>query len=183
MTAGTVATDLTVIKVGRLPGAGCVTVIAGVAAGDVVAVFSFRRTAVVAGETTANNVTVIDANDRFPACVAVAILADVAGVDVPGILAGGRRAIMTAGTTGAYLAVVKIGRLPGIGCMTAFTVITTGDVVAVFAFRDAAVVAGGTAANDVGVIDADDRFPEAVTMAVLTDIAGSYVRTCLAGCG
>ena len=73
------------IEDGRFPASGSVTVVAGITAGDMVAVFTLRDAAIVARETAANNIGVIDTDDRLPASVAVTVFTLVTCVDVSGI--------------------------------------------------------------------------------------------------
>ena len=160
------------VEDGRLPASGSVAVVAGITAGDMVTVFTLCNAAVVAGETAANNIGVVDADNRFPARIPVTVFTLGIGADMPGVFTRGSRSIMAAGAIARDLAMVKVGRFPGIGCMAIVTGIAAGDVVAVFTLRDAAVVARRTATDDIDVIDANDRLPAGVTVAVFALIGG-----------
>jgi hypothetical protein len=67
--------DIGMIKGGSLPYAGGMTVIAGVAAGDVIGCFAGSRYAVVTAEAGATNGIVVHARKWFPELICVTFFA------------------------------------------------------------------------------------------------------------
>jgi len=99
-----------VVEVRRQPGDGAVTVIAGVAAGNVCLVFAACGGAVMTGAASSQYLGVIDGHHRGPEIRGVAIFADVRRLNVRSILAGRLRAVMAAYAIAGDVQVVKICR-------------------------------------------------------------------------
>ena len=67
------------VEIRRNPATGGVTIGTNVAAGDMCGVFTGCRGAVMAAETGADHIVVVDPDDRNPGGVAMAILAQIVG--------------------------------------------------------------------------------------------------------
>ena len=83
------------------------TIVAGVAGREMVQCLASRRCSVVAGRTAANNIGVINTDDRCPASAAVTVFTQGVGLNVCRVLAGRRGAVMTAGATAGDAVVVE----------------------------------------------------------------------------
>jgi len=79
MTADTIPGYIAVIKCCSGPAAGVMTVIAGIAAGDMVGRFARGCGAVVTGCTTAQHITVVHPRHRRPTAGPVTILTGIGG--------------------------------------------------------------------------------------------------------
>ena len=87
-------------------------VVAVVAAGNVGRVLACGGVAVMAGETGAKDLRVIDHVGRHKRHVVVAVLADIGGIDMRRMLARRIGAVMAADAVGGDVGVVKVGRDP-----------------------------------------------------------------------
>jgi len=110
-----VTRDVGVVEVGRQPARRRMTVIAGVAAGDVSRLFARRGDTVMTGAAAAQNLCVIDGKRGRPNVRCVAVLANIAGLYVCRGLAGGLRAVVAAHTIASDVDVVEVSRQPGNG--------------------------------------------------------------------
>ena len=72
---------------------------------------------------------------------------------------------MAAGATTTDFAVVEVGRFPGVGGMATFAVIAAVDMIFMFTFGDAAIVAGGAGPYNLAMINAGSGCPACVSMA------------------
>ena len=100
-----------------------------------------------------------------------------------GILAGGFSAIVAADAVSRNPAVVEHRTGPVVGGVAVVTGVVTGDVGGVLAGGGAAVVAGRTGPDDIGVVDADHGYPAGVAVAVFAQAVGLDVLRVLAGGG
>ena len=82
VTTEAVTRESRVINVRRNPAGGRVAVIAVVAARNVRRVFARRNRAVMAGQTGADNLGVVNRNRRLKECGAMAIFTDIGGENV-----------------------------------------------------------------------------------------------------
>ena len=157
------------------------TVVAGVAAGNVGGVLAGRRDAVVAGTAAADDLRVIDGVGRCPDVAVVAILADIARLYMCLGLAGCFDAVVAAEAVADDANMVERGRTPGVGGVAVVTGIAAVDVRRVFARCRDAVVAGTAAANHLRVVDRKHRREHVGVVAVFANFAGLYMRRVLAG--
>ena len=93
----------------------------------------------------------IDADYRTPSGCTMTVVTQIIGADVIGILAGGGRAIVATDAVGG-IAMVKVGRRPGIGGVAVIAAVATGDVPGMFARGDGSVMTGGTCAGHAGMV-------------------------------
>ena len=110
MTAHTVACDVDVIEVRRYPAHGAVTIVAGVATGNVCQVFANGDDAIMAGAASPNDLAVIDHHYRRKDISRVTVFANIGCLDVRRIFSGGVRAVMAANTIASNVDVVEIRR-------------------------------------------------------------------------
>ena len=140
--ADAVVGDVHMVKVRRRPGVSRVAVITVVATGKVRRVLAFCRHAIVAGETGANHLRMVDHVGRRKRRNVMTIFADVCGVDVSRVLANGIGAVMAAETIAGDAGMVEIGWRPGDSCVAIVTGITAGDVRCMLTCRGSSVVTG-----------------------------------------
>ena len=144
--------DFDIIIIGRTVGGYYqwlivgVTIITGVATGNMVCRLADSRRPIMTAETRANHICMIDPDNRNPAGIAVTVLAQVIGLDMLGILAGSGGAVMAAGTV-AGIGVIEVGRRPCAGTMAVIAGIDAGKVLSMLAGCRGAVVTGEAAAR------------------------------------
>lgn len=110
VTTHAVAHDVYVIKVRRQPARGAMTIVTGVAAGDVALVLADGNDAVVARTTAAKYLRVIDGHHGCEYVGSVAIFADIGCLDVCRALAGSIGAVVAAHTVTGDINVIEIRR-------------------------------------------------------------------------
>ena len=151
------------------------TVVTGIAARDVVLVFPGGRNAVMTGTAGADDLRVVDRNDRCEHIGCVAVLADVSRLDVRLVLAGCFGAVMAADAVVGDIRMIEIRRQPGGRRMTVVTGVVALDMCRVLAGGAAAVMTGAAGADDLRVVDRKDRCKDIGCVAVLTNIGSEYV--------
>jgi len=179
--ADTVTGNVDVIEICRQP-AGCgVTVVAGVATGNVGGVLAGRRDAIVTGSAGTGHLGVVDGVHRRKSIGIVAVLADVGRCYVRCVLAGRIDAVVTARTIARDIDVVEVGRYPACRRMTVVTIVTAVQVSWIFPGGRSAVMTRAAGANDLRVIYGKYGRENIGRMAVLTNIAGLNVGRVLSG--
>ncbi|VAW77569.1 hypothetical protein MNBD_GAMMA13-1817 [hydrothermal vent metagenome] len=168
------------VEYGRGPAVGGMTIVTGIAAGNMIRRFAQRNAAVVAGETAAEYGGMIHLGHRRPAGWTVTVLTQIVGLDVRAVFARRRGAVMTTGTVTADGTVIERRRGPTVGGMTIVTGIAAGNMIRRFAQRNAAVVAGETAAEYGRMVHFGHRRPAGRTVTVFTQIVGLDVRAVFA---
>ncbi len=152
------------------PDIRCVAVLADVAGLDVGQVLASGLGAVVAAETIAGDVDVIEVC-RHPACRGVAVVAVGATGDMRGVLAGCGEAVVTGAAGTQYLRVIdSIGWCPDVAVMAVFADVAGLDVCDVLTRSLHAVVAADAIADDADVVKSR-RAPGIRCVAVITGIA------------
>jgi hypothetical protein len=141
-----------------------------------------RCSPVVTAIADTDDIGMIDPDHRYPGGIAMAILADIGGVDMAAVLTRCRGAVMAAETVVGDAAVVEVGRYPATGGVAQITGVVARHVVRRLTGRGGAVVAAVTAADDIGVVDPDHRYPGGVAMTILTHIGGLDMRRILTDC-
>lgn len=116
-------------------------VVAVVTAFDVRDAFSFGNNAIMAIAAIAQNLGVIDGQDRRENSRAMAVFTNVGRLDMRCILAGRKRSVMTANAVAGIGGVIESCRQPASARMAIIAGIATGDVRGVFSGGDDAVVA------------------------------------------
>ena len=172
MTAGAIGRGAGVIEIRRHPGVCRMADLAIVAALNVSRVLAGCCAAVVAAETGADHIVVVDLGHRHPGGVAVAVFAHIGTHDMCCALACSRCAVMTDRTVVRGTGVIEIGRYPASAGVAGLAVVTARNVRGVFTGRRGAVMAAETGADHVVVVDPDDRNPGGVAMAILAQIVG-----------
>ena len=157
------------------------TIVAGVATGDVRGVLARGGLTIVAGGARANDLRVINSEHGYPDVRRVAILANITRLYVCQGLAGRIRAVMAAGAISHDVDVIEIRRQPARRRMAIVAAITAVDMVQVLAYCDDTVVAGSAGTNYLRVIDRVNRIPDIRRMAIFADVAGLNVCLILAG--
>ena len=153
------------------------TVLRGI---EVARILSRGCCAVVARRTGAQNLVVIHGRDRCPDRRGVAILADVGCLDVRQSLTDGIHAVVATNTVIHDVDVVEVGGQPRDCRVAVIAVIAAGYVRRVFAGRYYAVVTGAAGANDLGMVDGVNRYPDVRRMTVLANIGRLDMRQVLA---
>ena len=149
----------------------CRTEVPGISAG--------RDGAVVAGCARSKHLVVVHRRHRGPYVSAVAVLADIGRLHVRGVLARRIGAVVTAETVVRDIDMVKVRRRPRNSCMTVVAVVAAGDVRRMLAGCDYAVMARTAGAEDLRMVNYEDRLPDIGAMAIFTDVAGLDVRLAL----
>jgi len=180
--AKTVTGDVHVIEIRGQPTDCAVTVIAGVAAGNVRRVLAGGDDAVVTGTTTSDHLRVIDGHDGREHIRGVAVVTDIRRSDVCRVLTGCVRAVMAAKTVTGDVPVIEIRGQPTNCAVTVIAIVTAGDMRRIFASGNDAVVAGATTPDHLGVIDSHHGRKRSRGVAVLTDIGRLNVFRVLTGC-
>ena len=181
MATGTITGDVDVIKIGRQPGDGAVTIITGITTCDMRCVFANGRYAIVARATGTDDLRMIDADYRLPQIGAVTILTDGCRLNVRRALAGRSGAVVTVNTVAADVDVIEVCRQPGDRAVAVITGIASGDMSCVLANGRYAIVARATGTDDLGVIDADHGLPQVGAVTILTDGGRLNVRQAFTG--
>ena len=108
VTTDAVTSDVQVIEVRWQPANGAVTVIAGIAAGDMCWMLADRSDAIVAGAAGAYYLGVIDRQHGRKQIRRVAIFADIGRLNVGGVLADCIRAVVTADAIARDIDVIEV---------------------------------------------------------------------------
>ena len=110
MTAHTVACDVDVIEVRRYPAHGAVTIVAGVATGNVRQVFANGDDAIMAGAASPNDLRVINGHYRREYVGRMAVLTNIRGLNVRRILAHCIRAVVATHAIAGDIDVIEVRR-------------------------------------------------------------------------
>jgi hypothetical protein len=110
VTARTITSDIDMVKIRRGPGSGYVTVITGVAAGDVCGCLAGCRIAVVTGAASTNYLDVVDSYCWRPKIHAVAVLTNKGCLNVRDRLASRVGAVMAVRAAARNAGMIKISR-------------------------------------------------------------------------
>jgi hypothetical protein len=135
------------------------TIVTGIAAGNMVGRLAGSNRAVVATETGAQNIGVIDAHYRRPGRGEMAILANSVGLDVHGVFAGCGTAVVTRRAITGHRGMIEYGRYPCSSGMTIIAGVTAGNVICRFPLCNRSVMATETGAQYIGMIDTRYRNP------------------------
>ena len=106
--AEAVVRDIDVVKIGRRPGDGGVTVVAVVATRDMGWMFASRRYAVVTRSASAQDLRVVDDKYRRPHIAGVTVFANGACLNMQGALAGRVSTVVTAKAVAGDVYVIEI---------------------------------------------------------------------------
>ena len=112
MAAEAIVHDRDMVEIGRYPGRGRMTVVAGVAARNVRRILAGRDRAVVAREARPDDLCMIDGYGRRPYARVVAGVASIGGVDVVRRLARRLDAVVTTGAGGRDVRMIERRRYP-----------------------------------------------------------------------
>ena len=153
------------------------TIVAGVATGDMGRMLADSSDAVVAGTASANYLSVIDGDNGRPYCRAMTIFTDIRCLHVRRVLAGRLSAVMTADAVAKDVNVIEIGRHPADRRVTVIAGVAAGDVSSVLAGRTNAVMAANTITNNTTVIENSGK-PASRVVAVVALIAGRNMIRC-----
>ena len=157
------------------------TVVAAVAAGDVVRVFTRCCKAVMAGAACAHDLDVVDGVDGRERVGVMAVFADIGRRNVRRVLADRIRAVVAARTTIDDIRVIEVRRRPANRRVTVVAGIAGGQVGRVLARCGNAIMTGAAGTDDLGMVHGEYRCEHVCRMAVLANIAGLNVRQMLAG--
>ena len=113
VTADTISGDIHMIKIGRQPANGRMTVIAIVAARDMRGVFSGCSKTVMTGAAAAQDLRVIDHVHGCPHVTVVAVLADICRLHVGQIFTRGIHTVVAVHATARNIQVVECRGSPG----------------------------------------------------------------------
>ena len=113
MAAGTIIDDTKVVEARWPPGDRRMAIVAGIAAREMCWMFACRNDAIMAAVAGADNLCVVDGEDRRKDVGTVAVLANIAGLNVCQILADGIDTVMAVDTQARDVQVIKVGRQPG----------------------------------------------------------------------
>lgn len=141
VTTHAVPGDVDVIEIRRQPADGTVTIIAIIAAGNMVLAFPFGDYTVMTGTASADHLGVINEHYGHEHRRAVAIFTDVGGIDMCLVLADCLGAVMTVYTVGGNRGMIERCRQPTCSCMAIVTGICAGNMSGLFTDGDDAVMA------------------------------------------
>ena len=153
------------------------TVLRGI---EVPRVHAGSRSAIVAGCTRAEDLSVIDGRNGRPDICAVTIFTDVGGLRVQWTLAGRVCSVVAADAVVNNVRVVEICRQPGNSSVAVVAIIAAGDMRWVFANSYDTVMTRAASANNLSVIDSKGRNPGVRRMAIFADNAGENMVGILA---
>lgn len=182
MAAETVAADIDMVKVGRQPAERAVAVIAGGAAGDMGWVLANRNVAIVARDTRADNLAVIDFHDGYKDVRRMTVLANIRRLNMRQTLARRVGAIVAAEAVTADVDMIKVGGNPANRAVTVIAGIATGNVRRIFSVGNPAVMTRHAIANNLCVIDCHGRSERGAVMTILAHVGCQHVVRVLAGC-
>jgi hypothetical protein len=112
MATDTVSSDVDMVKVGWNPAGRRVTIVAGIAAGDMRRMFTSRDNAVVAGSAGTHYLGMVDRNHRFKADRRMAIFTNVGCEDMQRAFAGRGNAVVAGHAIANNTGVIEYCRLP-----------------------------------------------------------------------
>ena len=112
MATDAIAGDVDMIEVRRCPGDSRMAVVAGIAADHVRRVFTDGCDAVVAGTARADDLRMVDGEDRCEHIGCVAVLADVGRLYMRRAFSGGIGAVVAVDAIAGDTHVIEIGRQP-----------------------------------------------------------------------
>ena len=128
VTVDAIGRDTHVVKVGREPGNGGMTVVTVVTARDVRRILARCGGAIMAGAASPQYLGVVHQVGGRKCHIVVAVLTHVARVDVRGIFAGRLHAVVTVDAIGRDTHVIEVGRRPRHCCMAVVTVVTAQNM-------------------------------------------------------
>ena len=171
-----ISRDVHMIEVRGQPAACRMTVVASIAAGDVVRVFPRCCKAVMAAAAGAHYLDVVDGVDRRKRVGVVAIFADIGRRNMCRVLADGIRAVVAARATVDDVRVIEVRRRPANCRVTVVAGIAGGQVCRVLAYCGNAIMAGAAGTDHLSMVHGEYGCEHVRRMAVLADIAGLNVR-------
>jgi len=181
MAAGTVTGDVAVIEPSTSETIGVVAVITGIAALYMVGWFTQCHATVMAVDTAALNLGMVDPNNRFPAAWGMAGFTEVGAGDVVAWLAGGLTAVMTADAAAGDTAVIKDRISKAVGIVAIVAGITALDMVGRLAGCCITVMAADTATLNFSMIHPDNRCPATWGVAGFAEVGAGYMVARFAG--
>ncbi len=158
------------------------TIVTGIAAGNVGGILAGRDIAVVAGLTGADDLGVIHHGGRRPKIDAMAVFADRSRCYVAWVFAGRVAAVMAARTIARDSCMVKVGRGPCDGGVAIIAIVATRKMGRMLAGRGHAVMTRATAAEYLCVVHRVRWRKGHRVVAVLADIGGLHVRWVFPSC-
>ena len=176
-----VAGNVDVVEVRGHPCTGRMAVVTGVAARDVRGMLARSQRTVMAGAANTDDLGMIDDVDGNPLHIIVAVLAEIRRRQVRRVLACCGHTVVATRTWLHRIGMVEVRWYPARGRVAVVAVIAARDMLRMFAGRYRSVVAGAAGADYLGVVDRDDRRPDRVGVAILTDAGRVDVRRRLAG--
>ena len=179
--AKAVAGDVDVIEVRRQPANRRMTVVAVVAAGDVVQVFAGGREPVMTGAAGARHLRMVNEIRGRPDSRVVTVFTHIGGLYVCQTLAGGCSTVVAADAIARDAHMVEVRRPPANRRVTIVTRIAAVYVRRVFSCGYEAVMAGAADAHHLRVVNGKDGRKHVGVVTVFTNIAGLYVGQAFAG--
>ena len=140
------------------------------------------RGAVVTGRAGAQDLGVINGNNRRPDIRAVAIFADVGGLRVQWTLAGRVCSVMAADAVVDNVRVVKIRGQPRDSSMAVVAIIAAGDMRWMLANGYHTIMTRAASPNNLSVVDSKGRNPGVRCMAIFAYNAGKNMVGILTRC-
>ena len=173
--------DVGVIEVSGHPGNRRMTVIAIVATRDMRGMFTGSDDTVMAGETRADNLCVIDDVDRLPHNVVVAVLTDIGRIAMCRVLTGCIGAVVAAEAVVRDVRVIEVSRDPRGRRVAVVAIVTARYVRRVLAGRDRTVMAGEASTDNLCMVHDVRGRPGNVVVAILAQVGRIDVRRVLTG--
>ena len=156
------------------------TVVAGIAAGDMRRVLADRNDAVMAGGTGSQYLRVINSHHGREQIGGMAVFADIRCLNVVRVLTDRLRAVVTTDTVARDIQVIEVRRQPANRAVTIVTGIAAGDMRRVLANGNGAIVAGDASPDYLGVIDGQYWRKNIRRVTVFADVRCLNVRLVLA---
>jgi len=142
VTACTIARDVDVIEVGRCPARCRMTVIAVVAADNMIGIFARCDDAIMAGTTAADDIEVIDRENGRERVCRMTVLTGIGRQNMADILAGCVGAVVTGDAIAHDVCVIKYGWRPCDRVVTVIALFTRCNMRLCFAGRLYTVMTG-----------------------------------------
>lgn len=164
--ARTIARNVHVVEIGGQPGGGRMAIVTIIATRNMGRVLAGCDNTIVARAASAQNLCVIDGDNRLKRNRIVTVFANIGGLHVNGTLAGGSRAVVTCHTIINDPQVVEHSRQPG-RCVVTIVALVTGRYVRQrFPGSLNTVMTTNAAAGQRGVVHKRDGIPARGNMAV-----------------
>ena len=181
VTTGTVASDVVMIEIGRRKSDRRMTVLASIAAWNMVCALAERNAVVMTTDAAAKHLRVIHRHHGCEVHDRMTVFADVCRRRMINRSADDRRVVVAADAVTDDVVVIEVGRRPAQRRMAVVAGVAAGDMIGRLAIHDLVIVAADARAQYLRMVDAGDGHEARGGMAVLAKARGRNVQGILAG--